>query len=100
MRFRVQPSAQNSFAVLSRGLPRNDSQLISRPQPIATPSSFLILVRGHWQMTPEIHLVVEDTTDFNDSSLIAAIKKKVPSASAVTGDMKAAKARRNIIASL
>lgn len=27
---------------------------------------FAVLVRGKWQVTLKVHLVVQDTTDFND----------------------------------
>jgi hypothetical protein len=53
---------------------------------------FTALVTGKWKVTVQVHAVVQDAPDFDDSSWSYPVQKEVASATPVPPDMERAHA--------
>jgi hypothetical protein len=63
-------------------------------------SLFGVFFIGRRKMALQIHSIVQDASDFDDSSCGDPVHKKVPSATAVSRNVKRAQASRNLVAGI
>jgi len=66
--------------------------------PSFAPSIWLILWK--WQVTPQIHLVVQNSADFYDLPFGDPVEEEVTSAPTVPGNVKRTEARHDLVARL
>jgi hypothetical protein len=55
------------------------------------------LARRKRQVTPKVHLIVQDSADFDDPTFDGAVYEEVTSSPAVAHNMKRADARHNFV---
>jgi len=67
------------------------------PSPLLGRIVIATLARRKRQMTLKIHLIVQDSADFDDPSFDGAVYQEVASSPAVARNMKRADARHNFV---
>jgi hypothetical protein len=61
---------------------------------------FFALVSIEWQVTLQVHVVVQNATNFNDAPLNCPVQYQVTTAAAMPGNMKRAKTGQDLVACL